>query len=712
VKHASRNRVKHASRSVGRRSRGTALAVVLLLLGFLVVSQGAGAPASAATPLASLTLTTLDPAVATPGGALHVAGSVRSGRERLRNVSVSLRLSRTPVNSRAELAGVASGSTTSKDGDAIASQEVADLLTPRSIATFDLTTRLAGLDQLTDFGVYVLGIEVTATHRDGVGVVAITRTFLPWVPRNSDIRPTGFTWLWPLVSHPTRLSNGTYADDSLATEFAPGGRLTRLNEAGEELGQQVPLSWVIDPDLLDSAKGMSNPKGYRVVSGEGTKLGTGTASATDWLTQLAAATATSDVVALPYADPDVTALARGALGSDVRSARQTGTTQATKDLGRPVTADVAWPTDGYTDRKTLALLSRTGTQAVVLDDRALPTRLQLNYTPSARSDLRTSSGPITALLADHVLTDLLADAADNPVLAAQRFLAETAMITAELPNTGPGRVILIAPPRRWDPSQEFLDRLVAGTSAASWMTGTALTGLRTSPPAEVERKALHYPSAQRKQELSAPYLSALRSQHSRISIFAAVLTEPALIVPGLDRGVLRLESTWWRDREEARVNRSFREQSNVDDQLGSIHVQPGSYTFGSHRGKIPLTISNGVNQAVVVVLHLEPRQPRLRVDATSKPIQIPPGRKVQEAVDATAVAGGDVVVDASLHTVGGTALPPGPVPLSINITQYGTVALFITGGAAGVLFLAALVRLARRARSVRRSPPIIDEELA
>ena len=97
---------------------GPGLVVVLLLLGFLVASGGAGAPASAATPLATLTLTTLDPAVGTPGAVLHVAGSVRTGRERLRNVSVALRLSRTPVNSRDELAGVASGLTTGKDGDA------------------------------------------------------------------------------------------------------------------------------------------------------------------------------------------------------------------------------------------------------------------------------------------------------------------------------------------------------------------------------------------------------------------------------------------------------------------------------------------------------------------------------------------------------------------------------------------------------------------
>ena len=80
-------------------------------------------------------------------------------------------------------------------------------------------------------------------------------------------------------------------------------------------------------------------------------------------------------------------------------------------------------------------------------------------------------------------------------------------------------------------------------------------------------------------------------------------------------------------------------------------------------------------------------------------------------VGATAVAGGDVVVDATLHTLGGTrALPPGPVPISIRITQYGTVALFITGGAAGVLFLAALVRLFRRGLIARRSPPVVSGE--
>ena len=78
-------------------------------------------------------------------------------------------------------------------------------------------------------------------------------------------------------------------------------------------------------------------------------------------------------------------------------------------------------------------------------------------------------------------------------------------------------------------------------------------------------------------------------------------------------------------------------------------MQPGSYTFGSRSGKIPLTISNGVNQEVIVVLRLEPRQPRIRLEPPPNPIRIPPGRKVQVPIDATAVAGGDVVIDATLQ---------------------------------------------------------------
>lgn len=680
-----------------------------LLLGSVVAAP----PSSAAGPLASIAIATLDPAVGTPGGRLHVSGTVTVGDLRLRDVQVSLRLSRTQVNSRSELAGVASGLTTGKDGDVIARQAVSDALPAGSSTGFDLGADLDKLDQLREFGVYVVAVEVTATHRDGTGSVAITRTFLPWVPAKRDFAPTGFAWLWPLVDKPARLSDGTFTDDSLAATFAAGGRIQSLTTAGAALAQSTRLTWAVDPDLLDSSRAMT--QGYTVAR-DGAK-GAGQEVANVWLDQLRLATAGSDVLALPYADPDLVALQRHGLSADILRAREVGSRVAAKVLQRDVVGDVAWPVDGYAQRSTLTLLRRNGVHAVVLDGRAQPTKLELNYTPSGRTDVPTGSGPLTGLLADPGLTTELGRAGQSPLLAAQRFLAETAMITAELPNAGSDRVILVAPPRRWDPPQEFLDRLVSGVASAPWMSPTGLADALAAPVAEVERETVRYPSAAKKAELPAAYLTALKSQHTNIASFNGVLADRAnrdKIIPELDDSLLRLESSWWR-RRDVRVNHLILEQTIVADLLKAVHVQPGSYTFGSKSGTIPLTIANETDYDVVVRLQLLPDQ-RVRLKPHD-PIPIGPHRKVQVEVAASAVASGTAQVSASLLTLDGTPLSQ-PVLLRILITQYGTVALFITLAAASVLVLMALVRLVRRARAARRSAgepdkhPVGDEILS
>jgi hypothetical protein len=134
-----------------------------------------------------------------------------------------------------------------------------------------------------------------------------------------------------------------------------------------------------------------------------------------------------------------------------------------------------------------------------------------------------------------------------------------------------------------------------------------------------------------------------------------------------------------------------------------VRVQPGNFTFSSRSGTIPVTVANELDQEVEVVLRLDPQTPRLRVDPVEA-FTIGPKSKRQIPVSASAVASGPVVVDAQLHTPGGAAYGQ-PVPLQISITQYGTVALYITAVAAGVLFLAAGVRVLRRVVSARRQEP-------
>lgn len=272
------------------------------------------------------------------------------------------------------------------------------------------------------------------------------------------------------------------------------------------------------------------------------------------------------------------------------------------------------------------------------------------------------------------------------------------MITSELPSTGTARTIVVTPPRRWDPDQAYLDRLVEVTTQAPWAAPVGLGDLVASEPPEVDREPLQYPAEQRQLELPASYLSALEGMHTSINVFSGILTDRTQLVPELNRSVLQLESTWWRGRE-TRSNRLKTERDYLADLRGLVRVQPGNFTFSSRRGTIPLTVANGLEQEVVVALRLVPQTPRLRIEPVES-ITIGPQTKLQVEVPATAVASGPVLVEATLHTQGGVVYGL-PVLLRITITQYGTVAIYITVAAAAVLFLTAGFRVLRRVLGTR-----------
>ena len=693
---------------VARVALVVALLVVALPLG-TVPTAGPPRAAAAAAPV-TLSVDTLEPGVATPGSTLTVRGRVANrGKQGLRDVEVRLRLSATMLGSRSELAAVAAGRTTSRDGEVVVARSLPDVGVGETEA-FDLTRSTDELAALAGFGVYVLGVEVLASRSSGFGRVAIVRTLLPWVAE-ADLVPTGFSWLWPLAARPTRLADGVFANDSLAEEIGPDGRLTRLLEAGATLGPPgtgtdpatngAGITWAIDPELVAAVSDMADGDGYLVQTRDGDAVpGGGGSLAIRWLETLRAATAGAPVLPLPYGDVDVTAVNRAGLGGDVTLALDTARTALTAQLpAATLLTDVAWPANGFTDRSTLALLRRSEVAAVVLDGRAVPPALDLSYTPTGRSHLATPSGRLAGLLADPGLADLLRARVASPLLGAQRLLAETAMIAAELPS-GPSRSLVLMPPRHWDPSPAYLARLAATLPRARWATPVSLGELAGTPPPEVDRARLTSPREQRAAELPASYLAAITGMHSGINVFAAILTDRSAYIPGLDRSVHLLESTWWRDRP-GRANRLARERDYLAELRGAVRVQPGNFTFSSRTGTIALTVANGLDQEVVLSLRLSPQTTRLRIEPTAEQT-IGPRSKTQVEVKATAVAPGPVIVDATLRTLGGAAYGQ-PVQLRITITEYGTVALYITLGAAAVLFLAAGVRVVRRVLAAGQS---------
>lgn len=671
-----------------------AVAVVLPLVALLAGSLPGRTPAAqaAGSPAARLTVTSLDPAVATTGATLRLTGTLTNATHGvLRDVEVRLRLSTTHLSSRSELAAVASGRITSRDGEVVVADSLPDVGAGDQVG-FELERPTAELGQLTNFGVYVLGVEVLASRSSGFGRVAIVRTLLPWVPRDATLLPTSFSWVWPLVGRPVRLADGSFANDSLAAELAPSGRLGRLLEAGARM-PAAGLAWAIDPDLVDTARDMAD--GYRVRPPNGRPVaGTGETVAANWLARLGAVTAGAPVIPLPYGDPDLAALRHDRTRTPELEALSAGRTALATALPAAVLlSDAAWPVDGYAPRSTLGVLRGAGVDTVLLDGRAVPPSIDLAYTPTGRATLTTGAGRIDAVLAEPGLADLLAaPSSAAPVLQAQRVIAETAMIASELPS-GPPRSVLVLPSRRWDPDPVALERLVTVLPSAAWAKPVGLTEMAAAPPPEVDRAALTYPPAQRQAELPRGYLAAVSNYRASVGLFSSILTDPQQYVPTLRRSVMLLESSWWRGRS-GRSARQDVESAYLARLRGRVRVQPASFTFSSRSGTFAVTVANELEQPVLVTLQLDPLTPRLQLEpVTGKPIG--PGQKQQVEVSAHALAPGPVTVEASLRTPNGS--PYGdPVSLHISITEYGTVALFITVAAAGVLFLAAGIRVVRR----------------
>lgn len=727
-----------------------ALLGVALLLGLVLLGSGGpqatgSAAAAESKPPVSIALDSIAPTVPAPGGTLVVTGVLRNtSTAAVSQVSVRLRISTVPLVSRGQIAALAAGTQT-RDGYAVGSPMRIGSLAPGQAEPFHLTLPLDSVG-LGVFGVYPLNIEAVGAQKSGFGQLGIVRTFLPWAGRVRQYTPSHIAWVWPLTSPPDRPAGAAVgAATALADQLAPTGRLGQLVDAGA--GQ--PVTWVVDPNLLDAASnlaaapesavtgpastptpglaGTATPTATPSPSPSPTQTGTPSPSPTetgspspsdtgsptptaapgppttaqDWLRALQTASTGSEVVALPYADPDLVAVQRAGLGRDLGAAAATGQAVAEQVLGRPVVADVAWPADGVLDPSTAAALAGDGMGAVLLSPQARPVTKAPTFTPTGRTEVATPNGSLAGLVYDATLSHLAAASTSTPgsrALLVQRFLAETAMLTAERP--GDPRTVLVVPPRQWDPAPGLAAELIRDTAAVPWVDPVPLSSLRAEAPDQgVDRRSLTYSSAMAKHELPANDLAVVRSMEHQLTVFAQILTRPADVVPAYQQAFFRLESVSWRNRQKAWNTLVATVAGQSAGLRAAVHLAATNVTLGSKSGVFPLTVVNDLAQPVKVSVRLAPRTARLEVGATGT-LTIDAQRRDQINVPARANANGLVIVDARLTTPSGAPLD-GSTAIQVRVTQIGTVGLLIVFGAALVLFVAAGVRLGRRALAAR-----------
>ncbi len=670
-------------------------APLLLLTGLSGLTQ----PPAHATPgdrPVTIVIEEITPKVTGPGTVIEVSGLLVNSTD-VPITDLTVRLQRGPVlQSRSDLADYDSDPVEVNDSST-AFVNLTQPLDGAGVLPFTYRTTAEDL-RLSVSGSYPLLVNVNGSPRSEpasrVGEEVILLPYLQAPPTSV----TELSWLWPLVAPPERNSLGVFTGTELATSLSPGGRLdvalsTIETSPGLDGGtsttaapQQVTLA--VDPELLEAVQVLANGDYQLLIGGQQQTSTIGSLEAANWLIRLRALAVTHPVVALPYADPDIATLTSRGQGHAVERLLPDGDSGdlVREILGVAPVTSIAWPPAGAAGSPALLdILAEHGVTQVVADD-------VLDFEPQpetssldAVSIIQTGSGPLTALVADHGLSELIGrgnSSAGSQAMTEQRFLAELVATTIAA-DPGSGRHLLIAPKRDFDPATAAA--LLRATAGKPWLGRGLATDLERTviEPAPRTPLSTSPPSAIPGSQLS-PLLSALRARDD----FASALDDPDTSLLALDRALARAATVNRRADDGGQsflVLDAVAAVSALRATVGIVPPANGTYSLASADAPLVLTVFNNNAFPVEVRVTLAPRGAP-GVTTTNVIQELPAQENTTISVPANVERSGSFTVIATVSTPAGSTLGA-PVQLRVQSTVYGPVALAITFGAGALLAL-------------------------
>ncbi|AWS47666.1 DUF6049 family protein [Streptosporangium sp. 'caverna'] len=688
--------------------KATLLAVLTttLLLSAAVVLPGAvNAQAAAGRANPQIVLESTGPDVPRePTTQIKISGSlVNTGTQPLDGMRIRMQYSSQPFARRADMEAYQAGTL---QPAAWRDERYQQSIAPSGKLPWEFvfTPQMLGISR---FGVYPVTIAVFNGLEQQV---AAQRTLLTYMPKDLQVPRTKLAMVLPIVDQPHRADDYTFMDENLPAFLAAGKRLGDLLKIAQDTASAKGITWVVDPGLLDDAQ--KTGRAHTVLSKDTTRRLPADPEAVTWLANLRTALQDHPVVATPYADPDVTALAHNGVDDFTRIAIAQAGSVAKEILGRDVITDVNWPVNGMVDYDGLDLLATGGVDTVLLNVLNLPPVMEPATTPDAFSTVQSVNGPVTAMVADPGLSEALGAVTSTPgaaLLGRQRFIAETAMIASEPVTTT--RTVIAAPPRRWDPDPAYVSDLVKTAAALPWLSPATLDTAKPGKGVPTPRSGLTYTDQDRRKELGKPYMTVVKRTNARAGLTAAVTT--AEDYEGFDQALLRLVSSAWRGRPGTAAPYAERVGATVDDRVGKVTItgteQSRLRTLAGANGEVPISVHNGLTgtgSRVSVKLKVTPNQRDLLKiekykDSEDDLIVIEGGHNRIIRVPMTSTGSGQTTVTVQLTTSDGRKYGK-PVELTVRTTGYAGIALFIVGAALVVMLAAVVMRILRR-RGGRRA---------
>lgn len=742
----------------GTAARARALAAVLAAGVLLVAGTPAqatapgttttapAAPATADLP-ATVAVTSVSPQVLEPGEDLTITATIRNeGTEIMENPRASVRIYRYRMSSREQVTAWAQSGTSSPIGDVAATTLLDDPLPPGKSVTVEVTVPADDVGLLrTDDAWGPRGVTVDVS--DGSSRVGIDRTFLLWksadevpttkvgvlsavvgpatspaaAPEESaesaepdetpepEPEPTASATDGPAASPSPSASGGSSAsatdedaaepaeDDALTPLTASGGRLSRLLQA---TGDYPFVSWAVDPALVDEAAA-------------------GSRSAQAWLSGAEDAAAGREVLRLPWADPDLAAVAHAGEADPATDLLRlagavTGGTEESP-LWRDAD-DVLWAADEVPDQVTAA---RAATSApgvpLVVGSSALPTTG--TTTPSAPATVTTAAGEVTALVPDATLSSLLStpaavQAGVTPASAAQRMLAETAVLARA--TDAATTYVLATTPRDWEPSTAVTTAQLEALEDAPWVDTVSVADMLTADAAGLAdgdgAVRAELPASERNaSELTPAWVNALSGDWRAATEFAAVVPDPAALLEGLDADLVAPLAVAWRADPDGRATAVNEARARaVERQTGLSVLLNEQFTVVSSSAQITVAVRNQLDQPADVRVELRPRKGCLDT-ARSGLTTVAAQAETSVTLTLRATANCDVVVDVSLVSQSGRELAT-PVAFSARVAPtIESVGAVVVGVLLALALAFGIWRTVRRGQTARRGARVLAD---
>ncbi|WP_423835614.1 DUF6049 family protein [Streptomyces tubbatahanensis] len=674
------------------------------------------APQGSGSRSARVSVNEVTPAVPDADDTLTVSGTVTntssatlSGLEVVPRIGPSLG-SRSAIEQASRRQGYLSGA----DGTEVPGGHGARMSGLASGITRSFTLKIPVSDlHLGSDGVYQLGVSLTGQTRSRPyeQILGIGRTFLPWQEKAGS-PTTRVTYLWPLISTPhvtartesDEQQTPVFRDDKLAEELAPGGRLQQMLA----LGKDLDVTWVIDPDLLASVDMMAGR--YRVHKPGGepddTVAGKGQEDAKRWLDELQKAVRGKEVVALPFADPDLASLAHrgqkvpGALSSLGQATRLAKDTVETVLHVKPST-DFAWPYEGAVDSSLVDVATSAGAHNVIARSDSVRDA-GLSYSPTAARPIGSGN---TALVADERLSTAFegdlsrAGAASRAV---QQFTAQSLALASQVPSRT--RSVVVAPQRMPSVSQaQAMAEGVEALSDSGWAAPGSLSDAAKAKPDQGAQRRMpapsSYPSTLRKSELPTAAFEQVRKTKDGLEDFKEILSDPERVMPPFSTAIDREVSNAWRGRASA--GESYRDA--VEDYLlelrGAVKlINKSGITLSGREATIPVTVQNNLAQGVDGLV-LELRSSRVGLDVgDAKRVKVDGEHTQSLKFDTTAKNNGRAYVYAQLYTEDGERYGK-VMKFQVNVTSITSTVLLVIAIGVLLIVLAGIRMYTQRKRS-------------